>query len=137
MSEKQLVDIGRHRVPLKTILHGREIRDAMAELEKFRRRFNEQEFMLGGRVYLEYRDGECMATVKRLETDKEFAKRLELERAAAAAKAERKRQRELRAAEKERQRELKAAAEREQRRLEEIAQIRAMAEKHGLKVIDG
>lgn len=99
MTDRKLVDVAKSRVPLKQILHGKEIREAMAALEQFRQKYNEQEFFYGAKVYLSYSQGECMATVKRPETDKELATRLEAERREREAKAERRRQRELQAAE--------------------------------------
>lgn len=136
IDEPKLVDIARARVPLKQILHGKEIREAMEALEQFRQKYNEQEFFYGAKVYLTYQQGECMATVKRPETDKELALRLEAERREREAKAERRRQRELRAAEREKRKLALEAAQAEQRRLDAIRALEAAADQLGLKLVD-
>ena len=134
--ERKQVEVGRHRVPLKQLIHGKEIREAMAALEKYRQKFNEQEFFYGAKVYLSYSQGECHATVKRPETDKELATRLDAERREREAKAERKRLRELRAHEKEQRRlaeEARLAAEREAQQLRDLE---ILAAKLGKKLVD-
>ena len=131
-TDRQLVEIARKRVPLTKILHNKEIREAMAALEKFRQQFNEQEFFYGAKVYLTYSQGEAIAVVKRLETDKEHAERIERLRAAEEAKLERKRIQEEknRVAEAKRQERLAIVAE--QKRLADIAYVKKMARDLGL-----
>lgn len=134
--ERKLVDIARARVPLKQILNGKEIREAMEALEKFRQKYNEQEFFYGAKVYLTYSQGECMATVKRPETDKELAARLDSERREREAKAERRRQRELQAEARERRRQALEQEQAEQKRQEAIRALELAAEQFGLKLVD-
>ncbi len=130
------MEIGKHRVPLKQILNKREIRDAMAEMEKFRRRFNEQEFLLGAKVYLSYDDFDCWASIKRPETDKEYAERQAYLQEQQRKKTERARIKQLREYEREQQRK----AEEQQRAAEEAARelekARAIVEKYGYKLVD-
>ncbi len=130
------MEIGKHRVPLKQILNKREIRDAMAEMEKFRRRFNEQEFLLGAKVYLSYDDFDCWASIKRPETDKEYAERQAYLQEQQRLKAERARVKQLKEYEREQQRK----AEEQQRAAEEAAReleyAREIVEKHGYKLVD-
>ncbi len=135
-TERLLVEISKQRVPLKQILNGKEIREAMAEMEKFRRRFNEEEFMLGAKVYLSYGDYECWAVIKRLETDREYEQRQQWLAQEAAKKAERARIRQL----KEYEAEQKRIAEEQQRAAEEAARelerAREIVEKYGYKLVD-
>ncbi len=135
-AERLLVEISKQRVPLKQIMNGKEIREAMAGLEKFRQRFNEQEFLLGAKVYLSYGDYECWAIIKRPETDKEYKHRQDWLAAAAAAKAERARIKQL----KEYEAEQKRKAEEQQRAAEEAARelerAREIIEKYGYKLVD-
>lgn len=132
--ERILVTIGRKRVPIKRILHGRELREAMAEFELFRQQFNEQEFLLGGRVYLQWSDGECWAECRRPETDREYAARQQWLAEQAALKAERKRVRELRAHERALKAQAAEAAQAEQRARDELAMAREIAHKYGLTI---
>lgn len=131
-----LVEIGKQRVPLKQILDKKEIRESMAALEKFRQKFNEQEFLLGAKVYLSYGGGDCWATIKRPETDREYDQRQQWLAAEAAKKAERAKARQLKAYEAE----LRKQAEAQQRAAEEsareVAHLRELAEKHGMKLVD-
>lgn len=136
--DRLLVEIDKKRVPLKTLLQGKEIREAMAGLEKFRQQFNEQEFLLGAKVYLsigEY-DNSCWAIIKRPETDREYKHRQDWLAAAAAAKAERLRKKQLKEYEREQQRQ----AEEQQRAAEEAARelerAREIIEKYGYKLVD-
>ena len=108
----------------------------MADMEKFRRKFNEKEFFYGAKVYLSYSNGDCWATVKRPETDKEYADRQAWLAQEAARKAEAKRQRELRAYAKEQARlaeEARLAAEREAQQLRDLE---ILAAKLGKKLVD-
>ena len=45
--QRQSVELGKKRVPLKKLLHGKEIRAAAKALEDFRLIFNEQEILCG------------------------------------------------------------------------------------------
>lgn len=135
-TDRILVEIGTHRVPLKQILNGKEIREAMAAMEKFRQKFNEKEFFYGARVYLSYSDGDCWAKVKRPETDKEYAERQAWLAAEAAKKAERARIRQLKAYEAEQKRIAEAAARQAQEEAQELARALEIAAKHGYKLVD-
>jgi hypothetical protein len=135
-TERLLVEISKQRVPLKQILNGKEIREAMAEMEKFRRRFNEQEFMLGAKVYLSYGDYECWAVIKRLETDREYEQRQQWLAQEAAKKAERARIRQLKEYEAEQKRIAEAEARRIQEEAEELQRALAVAAKYGYKLVD-
>ncbi len=135
-TERLLVEISKHRVPLKQILDKREIRDAMAEMEKFRRRFNEQEFLLGAKVYLSYDDFDCWAVIKRLETDKEYAERQAYLQEQQRKKAERELIKQLKAYEAEQKRIAEAEARRIQEEAEELERALAVAAKYGYKLVD-
>lgn len=89
-TQRKTVEVARKRVPLKKLLHGREIRTAAKALEDFRMSLNEAEFLYGAKITLTMDTyGECMAIAKRLETDKEFEDRMERARLAAEAKRQR------------------------------------------------
>lgn len=133
--EKILVEVTRARVPLKKFIHGHEIRDVMAHFEEFRQRYNEQEFFYGAKVYLTYDKNGCWASIKRPETDKEFAARKDAERQALAAFAERKRLRELAVHTRELKQQAREAELERQRQLEEVNALRDLAAKHGLKLV--
>jgi hypothetical protein len=133
--DRLLVEISKQRVPLKQILHGKEIREAMAELEKFRRRFNEEEFMLGAKVYISYTDYECWASIKRPESDREYQARQDYLQEKQRMQAERLRIKQLKEYEREQQRiaeEQQRAAEEERLELERAL---AVAAKYGLKLV--
>lgn len=134
--DRVLVTIGTHRMPLRSIIHGKEIREAMAGMEKFRQKFNEKEFLYGARVYLDYRDGECYAILRRPETDKEYAERQAWLAEQAAKKAERKRLRELKAYEVEQRKIAEAAARKVQEEAQELARALEIAQKYGYKLVD-
>ncbi len=86
--ERKTVEIGRKRIPLRTLLHGKEIRDAAKSLEDFRKKLNEQEFLHGAKLYVDWDNyNEVDIVARRLETDKEYADRLERARVAAEQKA--------------------------------------------------
>jgi hypothetical protein len=104
--DRKLVEIGRKRIPLRTLLHGKEIRDAAKSLEEFRMKLNEQEFLHGAKLYVHWDNyNEVDIVARRLETDKEYNDRLERARIAAEQKA---------------LREQKRAAEAEQRAQREL-----------------
>lgn len=88
--KRKMVEVDRKRVPLRKLLHGKEIRDAAAALEEYRLKLNEAEFLYGAKITLTMDSyGECVAVAKRLETDSELAARLERARLAEEAKKER------------------------------------------------
>jgi hypothetical protein len=136
MTERRLIELAHKRVPLKRLMHGKEIREFMAELETFRQQFNEQEFFYGAKVYLMFNQGEAMAVVRRPETDKELAKRLDIERAEAEAKAERKRIREERELARAERRRIAEAEQAERQRLADIETVKDIVRKLNLKVED-
>lgn len=135
-TDRLLVEIGKKRVPLKTLIHGKEIREAMAGLEKFRQQFNEEEFLLGAKVYISYNELECWAIIKRPETDREYAARQSYLQEQQQLKAERARIKQL----KEYEAEQKRKAEEQQRAAEEAARelerAREIVEKYGYKLVD-
>jgi hypothetical protein len=86
--DRKTVEIGRKRIPLRTLLHGKEIRAAAKSLEDFRMKLNEQEFLHGAKLYVVWDNyNEVDIVARRLETDKEYADRLERARVAAEQKA--------------------------------------------------
>jgi len=104
--ERKTVEIGRKRIPLRTLLHSKEIRDAAKSLEDFRKKLNEQEFLHGAKLYVDWDNyNEVDIVARRLETDKEYADRLERARIAAEQKALREQKR-IAEAEKRAQRDI-------------------------------
>ncbi len=96
--ERKTIEIDRKRIPLRNLLHGKEIREAAKSLEDFRMKLNEQEFLYGAKITVQWDNyGEVYAVARRLETDKEFTDRLEKVRLAAEAKKEREAKRKLQA----------------------------------------
>ena len=131
--ERKLVEIGRKRVPLKKLIHGKEIREAMTEFENFRRLFNEQEFFYGAKVWLEVTDYDRIdAVCKRPETDKEYDARMEEIRAKEQLKREREERRLIKEAERKRRLEEEAARAAEEQRKRDLEAMKAMARKLGL-----
>ena len=99
--DRKTVEIGKKRIPLKKLLHGKDIRSAAKALEDFRLVFNEQEMLFGATLTIKMDPyGEASLHAHRPETDNEYAKRLEAARIAAEQKAEREKKRKLMAAEK-------------------------------------
>jgi dihydroorotase-like cyclic amidohydrolase len=131
-----LVEIGKQRVPLKQIMHDKEIREAMAGLEKFRQRFNEKEFFYGAKVYLSYGEGDCWAVIKRPETDKEYAARQLYLQEQQQKKAERLRLKQLKEYAAEQKRIAEAAARKRQEEAEELQRALEIAQKYGYKLVD-
>lgn len=87
---RKTVEVGSKRIPLRTLLNGKEIRDAAAALEGFRMNLNEEEFLYGAKITIKWDSYDSVyAVARRLETDKEFADRLEKQRLAEEAKVER------------------------------------------------
>jgi hypothetical protein len=110
MTNRKTIEVARKRVPLKKLLHGKEIREAAKALEDFRLNLNEAEFLYGAKITLTMDSyGECTALAKRPETDKEYADRLEKARLAAEAKRRR-----------EAERKIAEAARREKDRIDQL-----------------
>lgn len=102
-NERKTIEIDRKKIPLRTLLHGKEIRDAAKALEDFRIKLNEKEFLYGAKISVHWESYDSVyAVARRPETDKEFADRLEKARIAAEAKKERERIRQIKAAERAR-----------------------------------
>jgi len=94
--DRKTVEIGKKRIPLRKLLHGKEIREAAKALEDFRLGLNEQELLYGAKLTVKMDSyGEAVLYAHRLETDKEYADRIEKARIAAEQKAERERKRKL------------------------------------------
>jgi hypothetical protein len=92
--DRKTVEIDRKRIPLRSLIHGKEIRDAAKSLEEFRMKLNEKEFLYGAKLYIDWKDYSTVDIVaRRLETDKEYEDRLEKARIAAEQKALRDRKR--------------------------------------------
>lgn len=105
-NERKTIEIDRKRIPLRKLLHGKEIREAAKALEDFRIKLNEQEFLYGAKITVHWDNySEAYAVARRPETDKEFADRMEKVRLAAEAKVERERIRKIKAEERARQEE--------------------------------
>ena len=134
--ERLLVEVGKHRMPMKQLLDKKEIREAMASLEKYRQKFNEQEFLYGARVYLSYGQGECWAILKRPETDKEYSERMAWLAEEQRKKAERDRLRQIQAYEKEQRKLAEEAARKAEEERLELERALAIAAKHGYKLVD-
>lgn len=124
--ERKTVEIDRRRIPMRKLLHGKEIREAAKALEDFRLHLNEKEFLYGATITVvmgEY--GEAHAVARRPETDTEFADRLEKQRIAEELKKEREEKRKLQAERRK--------AEEEIRKKARVAEtIRSMAKENGL-----
>ncbi len=123
-------------MPMKQLLDRREIRDAMSQLELYRQKFNEQEFMFGARVYLSYGQGECWAILKRPETDKEYQARQDYLAEQQRKKAERARLKQLREYEAEQRRITEAAARAAEEQRLELERAREIAARHGYRLVD-
>jgi hypothetical protein len=129
-NERKTVEIARKRIPMKKLLHGKEIREAAKSLEEFRLQFKEQEFLYGGKITVQVDSyGETTAVVHRMETDKEFEDRLEKARIAAELKKERERKRREQEAIKAKELEFR-------RRASNIERMRSLAKELGLSQKD-
>lgn len=120
--------IARKAIPLRTLLHGKEIREAAKALEDFRLKFKEEEFLYGATIKVQWGSyGDAEAVVSRPETDNKYSNRLEQARIAAEKKAERERRRQEQEAIK--------AAQREARKKEDAAEmIKKLAKEAGILV---
>lgn len=134
--ERAEVEIARKRLPLKRMIHGKEIREVMEEFEKFRLQFNEQEFFHRAKIYLSFDQGESIASVRRMETDNEYNKRLAQLRKEEAERLERKRIREEKARIREERKKALAEEEAKRQRLEAIDIVKQAARKLGLTAKD-
>lgn len=127
---RKTIEVGRLRIPMRKLLHGKEIREAAKSLEDFRLRLNEQEFMYGAKITVHVDTyGEYTAVAKRLETDNELANRIEKARLAAEAKKEREAKRKIAAAEK-------AKHDEETRKARTIEHLKSMAKANGISIKD-
>lgn len=127
-NDRKTVEIDRKRIPLRTLLHGKEIREAARALEDFRIKLNEQEFLYGAKLYVDWKDyGTADIVARRLETDQEYADRLERARIAEEQKRERERKR--------KEQEVQRALLREARKkAEAAAMIKQLAKEAGISV---
>lgn len=132
---RKYVEIAKKRVPLTRILNG-EISDVIAAIKAFRTQFAEQEILYKAKVHLNYGQGEAIASVRRLETDNEYNKRVAEERKEEEAKAERKRIREEKNQIRAEKRAALVAAAAEEKRLADIALVKKMARDLGLSTKD-
>ncbi len=127
--ERKLVEIDRKRIPLRSLLHGKEIRDAAKALESFRMKLNEKEFLYGAKLFVDWHDYNTADIVaRRLETDQEYADRLERIRIAAEQKAEREKRQKEQAEQRARMAEIK-------KRAQAAETIRRIAQEAGLNVL--
>ena len=134
-ANRKTVEVGRKRIPLKKLLHGKEIRAAAAALEEFRLHLNEAEFLYGAKITIQMGEyGECTAVAKRLETDKEYADRLEKARLAAEAKVEREKKRKLAEAEKAK-RDFEMRKERTAQHIKDLAKANGLTAQDLLEII--
>lgn len=112
-TERKTIEIARKKIPLRSLMHGKEIRDAASAVEQFRMKLNEQEFLYGAKITISWENyGDVYAVARRPETDNEYADRLERLRIAEELK---------------KQREIKRKAEAEKRKAEEEIRKRARA----------
>ena len=126
--ERKTVEIDRKRIPLRSLLHGKEIRDAAKSLEDFRMKLNEKEFLYGAKLYVDWKDyGSVDIVARRPETDQEYADRLERQRLLEEQKRERERKRKEQEEFRARQREIK-------RKAQAAELIKKLAEENGIAV---
>jgi hypothetical protein len=127
-NERKLVELGTKRIPLRKLIHGKEIREAAKALEDFRLVFNEFELLQGAKLTVKMDTyGEATLVAKRLESDNELAKRLEKARIAAEERAERERKRKLAEAERAKRQEA-------ERKINVVKHIKDMAKANNLTV---
>lgn len=128
--KKKLLEIDSKRIPLRQLLHGKEIREAAKALEDFRLKLNDKEILYGAKIFIKWEDyGSVSAVARRLETDQEFADRIEKARLAAEAKKERERKRKLQA-------EIRAREEAETRKARVLSHLKELAKSNGLTAKD-
>jgi len=123
-AERKLVELGRKRIPLRKLIHSKEIRDAAKALEDCRLLFKEEEFFQRARLTLKWEPGgDCYLLAHREETDNEYADRLEKQRQVKEAREARERAR------REHEAELKRKVE-AQRRLQTIRTLQELIQKN-------
>ena len=128
--KKKLLEIDSKRIPMRQLLHGKEIREAAKALEDFRLKLNDKEILYGAKIFIKWEDyGTVHAVARRLETDQEFADRIEKARLAAEAKKERERKRKLQA-------EIRAREEAESRKARVLSHLKELAKSNGLTAKD-
>ncbi len=133
---RKTIEIDRKRIPMKKLLHGKEIREAAKALEDFRLGLNEQEFLYGAKIYIQVGEyGETHAVARRLETDKEFEDRLEKARLAAEAKKAREIKRKQQE-EAKRQRDAEMKRERAAQWIRETAKANGLTDKDLLDIMN-
>lgn len=127
--QKKSVELKKVRVPLRKLLHGFEIREAAENLKNFRLKLLEEELMQGAKltIKVEQYTGEFNLIATRLETDKEFADRLEKARLAEEAKKEREAKRKLMEAEKKKR-------DAEMRKENVALRVKEMAMSNGISI---
>jgi hypothetical protein len=126
--ERKTVEIDRRRLPLRSLIHGKEIRNAAQALEDFRLKMNDKEILYGAKLYIDWVDyGNCSVVARRPETDQEYADRLERLRLAEEAKKERERKRQLAA-------EMKARQEEANKKAKTAEYIQQLVKEAGLSV---
>lgn len=129
-NERKTVEIDRKRIPLRKLLHGKEIREAAKSLEEFRMALNEKEFLYGAKISVQWDNYDSVyAVARRPETDNEYAERLERQRIALELKKERERKRKEQA-------EIRAREEELRKKARVAEHIRKIAQDNGLSVKD-
>jgi len=124
--DRLTVQIKKVRIPLRKLLHGKEIRAADKALEDFLTKLNEQEILYGAKLTIDWQNyDECHLVARRLETDQEYAERMERRRIAEELKARRDRERAAAAAKK-------AEMEEFRRRAAAVENLRKTAKELGL-----
>ena len=92
--ERKTIQVGSKRIALRSLLHGKEIREAAKALEDCRLALNEEEFLYGAKLIIKWESyGDIVLSARRPETDEEMATRLEKARIASEKKAEQERKR--------------------------------------------
>lgn len=91
---RQTIELERKRIPLRSLMNGKEIREAAKAIEDFRLKLNDKEILYGAKISIQWDNYDSVyAVARRLETDTEFADRLERQRIAEEQKRERDRKR--------------------------------------------
>jgi leucyl aminopeptidase (aminopeptidase T) len=129
-NDRLTVQIKTVRIPLRKLLHGKEIRAAAKALEDFRTKLNEQEILYGAKLTIDWQNyDECHLIARRPETDDEYAARLERRRIAEELKARREAERAAAAVKR-------AEMEEFRRRADAVEQMRKTAKQLGLSAKD-
>jgi leucyl aminopeptidase (aminopeptidase T) len=129
-NDRLTVQIKTVRIPLRKLLHGKEIRAAAKALEDFRTKLNEQEILYGAKLTIDWQNyDECHLIARRPETDDEYAARLERRRIAEELKARREAERAAAAVKR-------AEMEEFRRRADAVEQMRKTVKQLGLSAKD-